>query len=86
MGRVEESTNTQRMLYLFTGKELDEETGLYFYGCRPWRKGFVGAFWDVLGVACFYKACRVRPHQQPRAGMVISGRGPKLLSELQGLK
>ena len=39
---VEESSNTQRTPYLFTAKELDEETGLYFYGCRPWRKGFVG--------------------------------------------
>src|SRR5206468_2544897 len=29
---VEESTNTQRTPYLFTGKELDEETGLYDFG------------------------------------------------------
>jgi RHS repeat-associated protein len=31
---VEESSNTQRTPYLFTGKELDEETGLYYYGAR----------------------------------------------------
>ena len=31
---VEESTNTQRTPYLFTGKELDEETGLYYFGAR----------------------------------------------------
>jgi RHS repeat-associated protein len=31
---VEESTNTQRTPYLFTAKELDEETDLYFYGAR----------------------------------------------------
>ena len=31
---VEESTNTQRTPYLFTGKELDEETGLYDFGAR----------------------------------------------------
>jgi RHS repeat-associated protein len=31
---VEESTNTQRTPYLFSGKELDEETGLYYYGAR----------------------------------------------------
>ena len=31
---VEESTNTQRTPYLFTSKELDEETGLYYYGAR----------------------------------------------------
>ncbi len=31
---VEESSNTQRTPYLFTGKELDEETGLYYFGAR----------------------------------------------------
>jgi RHS repeat-associated protein len=31
---VQEATNTQRTPYLFTGKELDEETGLYYYGAR----------------------------------------------------
>ncbi len=31
---VEESTNTQRTPYLFTSKELDEETGLYYFGAR----------------------------------------------------
>ena len=31
---VEESTNTQRTPYLFTGKEFDEETNLYYYGAR----------------------------------------------------
>jgi RHS repeat-associated protein len=31
---VQESSNTQRTPYLFTGKELDEETGLYDYGAR----------------------------------------------------
>ncbi len=31
---VEESSNTQRTPYLFTSKELDEETGLYYYGAR----------------------------------------------------
>lgn len=31
---VEESSNTQRTPYLFTAKELDEETGLYDYGAR----------------------------------------------------
>ncbi|CAK8710557.1 hypothetical protein GKODMF_00765 [Candidatus Electrothrix gigas] len=31
---VEESTNTQRTPYHFTAKELDEETGLYFFGGR----------------------------------------------------
>jgi hypothetical protein len=29
---VEESSNTQRTPYLFTSKELDEETGLYYFG------------------------------------------------------
>src|SRR5262249_27618175 len=28
------STNTQRTPYLFTGKEFDEETTLYYYGAR----------------------------------------------------
>jgi RHS repeat-associated protein len=32
--RVEEKSNTQRTPYLFTGKELDEETDLYYYGAR----------------------------------------------------
>jgi RHS repeat-associated protein len=31
---VEESTNTQRTPYLFTGKEFDEETNLYYFGAR----------------------------------------------------
>jgi hypothetical protein len=31
---IEESTNTQRTPYLFTGKDLDEETGLYYFGAR----------------------------------------------------
>jgi RHS repeat-associated protein len=31
---VEEATNTQRTPYLFTGKEFDEETGLYYFGAR----------------------------------------------------
>jgi RHS repeat-associated protein len=31
---VEEATNTQRTPYLFTGKELDEETNLYYFGAR----------------------------------------------------
>jgi len=31
---VEESSNTQRTPYLFTSKELDEETGLYYYVAR----------------------------------------------------
>ncbi|MCI5197521.1 MAG: RHS repeat-associated core domain-containing protein [Candidatus Electrothrix sp. AW5] len=31
---VEESTNTQRTPYHFTAKELDEETGLYYFGGR----------------------------------------------------
>jgi len=29
-----EHSNTQRTPYLFTGKELDEESGLYYYGAR----------------------------------------------------
>lgn len=31
---VEEASNTQRTPYLFTAKELDEETGLYYFGAR----------------------------------------------------
>lgn len=31
---VDESSNTQRTPYLFTGKELDEETGLQYFGAR----------------------------------------------------
>ena len=31
---VQEASNTQRTPYLFTSKELDEETGLYYYGAR----------------------------------------------------
>ncbi|WP_333908747.1 RHS repeat-associated core domain-containing protein [Marinigracilibium pacificum] len=31
---VEEHSNTNRTPYLFNGKELDEETGLYYYGVR----------------------------------------------------
>jgi RHS repeat-associated protein len=31
---VQEHSNTQRTPYLYTGKELDDETGLYYYGAR----------------------------------------------------
>ena len=31
---VEEKSNTQRTPYRFAGKELDEETGLYYFGAR----------------------------------------------------
>jgi len=31
---VEENSNQQRTPYLFTAKELDEETGLYYFGAR----------------------------------------------------
>ncbi len=31
---VSEQTNTQRLPFLFTGKELDEETQLYYFGAR----------------------------------------------------
>jgi RHS repeat-associated protein len=31
---VDEHSNTDRTPYLFNGKELDEETGLYYYGLR----------------------------------------------------
>jgi RHS repeat-associated protein len=41
---VQEASNTQRTPYLFTSKELDEETGLYYYGARyydPRTSGFI---------------------------------------------
>ena len=31
---VDESTNAEHTPYLFTGKELDEETSLYYHGAR----------------------------------------------------
>ena len=31
---VQERSNVERTPYLFTGKELDEETGLYYFGAR----------------------------------------------------
>ncbi len=43
---VEESSNTQRTPYLFTSKELDEETDLYYYGARyydPRTSQFISA-------------------------------------------
>jgi RHS repeat-associated protein len=33
-GWIEENSNVQRTPYLFTAKELDEETGLYYFGGR----------------------------------------------------
>ena len=33
-GWIEENTNVQRTPYHFTAKELDEETGLYYFGAR----------------------------------------------------
>jgi RHS repeat-associated protein len=34
---VQEHSNTDRTPYLFNGKELDEETGLYYYGARYYQ-------------------------------------------------
>jgi RHS repeat-associated protein len=31
---IDQRSETQRLPYLFTGKELDEETGLYYFGAR----------------------------------------------------
>ncbi|WP_303850135.1 RHS repeat-associated core domain-containing protein, partial [Apibacter mensalis] len=31
---IEERNNSWNSPYLFNGKELDEETGLYYYGAR----------------------------------------------------
>jgi RHS repeat-associated protein len=31
---VEQASNTENLPYLFTGKELDQETGLYYFGAR----------------------------------------------------
>ena len=31
---VEETSSTEKLPYLFTSKELDEETGLYYFGAR----------------------------------------------------
>jgi RHS repeat-associated protein len=31
---VEQASNTENIPYLFTGKELDQETGLYYFGAR----------------------------------------------------
>jgi len=33
-GWIEENTNVQRTPYFLTAKELDEETGLYYFGAR----------------------------------------------------
>ena len=35
-GWVDEQSNTQRTPYRFTAKELDEETGLYYFGARSY--------------------------------------------------
>ena len=36
---VEEHSNTDRTPFLFNGKELDDETGLYYYGARYYEPG-----------------------------------------------
>jgi RHS repeat-associated protein len=47
---VEEHSNTNRTPYLFNGKELDEETGLYYYGARYYDpKTSIWASVDPLG-------------------------------------
>ena len=49
---VQESSNTQRTPYLFTSKELDEETGLYYYGARYYDPRT--SVWEIPrpGAAC----------------------------------
>ena len=48
---VQEHSNTQRTPYLYTGKELDEETGLYYYGARYYdpRTGVWQSVDPILG-------------------------------------
>ena len=43
---VEEHSNTHRTPYLFNGKELDEETGLYYYGMRYYDP--VTSIWESV--------------------------------------
>jgi RHS repeat-associated protein len=43
---VEEHSNTHRTPYLFNGKELDSETGLYYYGARYYES--VNSVWQSI--------------------------------------
>lgn len=43
---VEEHSNTHRTPYLFNGKELDAETGLYYYGARYYES--VNSVWQSI--------------------------------------
>jgi RHS repeat-associated protein len=47
---VEEHSNTWRTPYLFNGKELDDETGLYYYGARYYDP--VTSVWESFSSVC----------------------------------
>src|SRR5713226_8073626 len=65
---VEENSNTQRTPFLFTGKELDEETGLYYYGVRYYdpRTSVWQSADPILGK---YLPSGNKDHDQHLAGM-----------------
>src|SRR5262249_41534353 len=65
---VKEASNTQRTPYLFTGKELDEETGLCYFGARhhdPRTDAFLST--DPLLVSRPQKATTVAAFLSPQA-------------------
>ena len=67
---VEEHSNTQRAPYLFTGKELDEDTGLYYYGAR---------YYDPR-TSLWQSADPILTKYLPEAGKQIGLNAPSLLN------
>jgi RHS repeat-associated protein len=73
---VEERTGTQYTPYLYNGKELDEETGLYYYGARyydPRISMFYGV--DVLAE---------HPNQTDKSPYIYTWNNPINLSDPDG--
>ncbi|MDH5382477.1 MAG: colicin E3/pyocin S6 family cytotoxin [Cyclobacteriaceae bacterium] len=74
---VEEHSNTDRTPYLYNGKELDEETGLYYYGARyydPMTSIFVSV--DPLAEMYGFQSAYVYAANNPVRFMDILGMGP----------
>ena len=71
---LEEHSNTDRTPYLFNGKELDEETGLYYYGARYYDP--VTSVWQSVDPLAVYNPIFEVEHYidgQHNGGVFYSG-------------
>jgi RHS repeat-associated protein len=72
---VEEHSNTNRTPYLYNGKELDEETGLYYYGAR---------YYDAR-TSVFPSVDPLTENYPFQSGYVYAGNNPVRYVDIQGM-